>query len=255
MAESPRNVSVLEHASPRWASRKSSRFLRLIRQARHSRPAIKTDPESFRNRAPPLIAQFRQEGILRALSLPSLWRGSLVPGFPPKGGRPGTTPCVPMFRSLSNSMFSKIARAIEETAHELRLLNDTLKTALEELQTLPPGSADLERLAALEGRIEAVFGIVEAGLIEMKARKAAAAASEARERGHLKRAEAALELAQELEGGEEGDSFEAAGRAYAGVVSPGDDGAEPEQGVLPLPDGVEGRVSGLAAVRAAKHGA
>jgi len=126
-----------------------------------------------------------------------------------------------------------------------------LKDAAEALRKSSEGTTDPERLAVLEGRIEAVDGRVEGGLIEMGALKAAARAAEDRGRHHLKRAEKTLALATELEGSEEVDSFEAAGRAYGLQPPPGDD-AEVDE-VPPLPSRVANHVGGRETAKAAKR--
>ncbi len=113
------------------------------------------------------------------------------------------------------------------------------------------GSKDAQRITELEGRIEGILGVVEAGIIKMDASKAAAMAAEQRARGTLARAEKLAETLDSDPGGEEEDSFLKAARAYADVVPPGDD--ETGNGMPPLPDGVESRRAGLQAVRGAKR--
>lgn len=136
-----------------------------------------------------------------------------------------------------------ITEAIGWVARELGVLAELLRESSE-------SGGDPARLASLESRIEAVVGMVDAGLVKAESLKAAARAAEDRERGHMKRAEAALELAQRVEGGAEVDPFDEVGRAYADLAATGD---APEDVLQAVPSGLEDRRAGLAAVRAKKR--
>lgn len=141
---------------------------------------------------------------------------------------------------------------------ELAALNVTALRLHQVIRTLSERPHDGEAIAALgtrvaelEGAIEAVAGRAEAGLVEMGAIKAASAAHEQRARGHLKRGEAAYELARGIEGGEEVDSFEAVGRAFERGVYDRDDAEEP--GVSALPSGVENSSTDREIAKSAKR--
>jgi len=149
-------------------------------------------------------------------------------------------------------MFKKIVNELKGIRDCLDSLEEGLRIASEANQKGSAGGVDAERLSALEGRIEVILGQVEAGITKAEALKATARAAEDRERGHAKRAEGYLELAKGIEGSEDGDPFETAGRAYAEAISGGNDDEGP--GLSPVPNGVEGRRSGLARVRQAKRG-
>lgn len=109
-----------------------------------------------------------------------------------------------------------------------------------------------KELATVQRRIEQVEGRVEAGLIEMGAKVAAARAAEERERNHMKRAEKYAEAVDDVEGSQEEDPFEAVGRAYADLARAGD--GPPLEGVPPLQPGLENGLSDLDSARAAKRG-
>lgn len=160
-------------------------------------------------------------------------------------------PCVQTTLSIRCGMFKKIRNELAGIREEMLNLGEWLEVVAKAIREGSEGGGDPDRLSALEGRIEAVTGRVEAGLVEMGALKAASRAAEDRERGHRKRAEASLELARELEGGQEVDSFEAVGRAYADLVDSGDD--PPSEGVQGVSLGVENGITGRARARAAKR--
>jgi len=63
-------------------------------------------------------------------------------------------------------MFKRITHSLEGIRSEVRALTSTLRSASEALRDIPSGSVDAERLSELEGRIEQVLGIVEAGIIK-----------------------------------------------------------------------------------------
>jgi hypothetical protein len=87
----------------------------------------------------------------------------------------------------------------------------------EALQAHPSEPIGTDRLSALEGQLAAMQGIMDSTLIKAESLKAAARASEERERGHMTRAEKALELARGSQTGAEEDPFEVAGREYAAL--------------------------------------
>jgi len=133
----------------------------------------------------------------------------------------------------------------------LNALGESLDQVTVAIGALSEGTGDGERLSSLEGAVEAVRGEIAASKVYVDAQHAAARASEDRERSHMKRAEKALELAERTEGGEAVDSFEAFGRAYAGVAAEGDD--EPVDGVSPVPEGVVPRSASGSMARAQKR--
>jgi len=136
-------------------------------------------------------------------------------------------------------MFRKIIRSLDGIRLEVQSVTKALRL-LSEAQQDPPVNEHLaERLAQLEGRLEAVVGTIDAGIIKAESLKGAARASEERARGHMKRAEAANELAQSLEGGEDADPFEQVGRAYESLVSEGDEA--PLEQLSPVHNGVDNR--------------
>lgn len=133
-------------------------------------------------------------------------------------------------------MFGKITRELAGIRLELRAFVVAVRASTDVLQNSLESNPESERLATLEGRIEQVAGLVEAGITKAEALKATARAAEDRARGHQKRGDAAVELARSIEGSEDEDPFEAAGRAFADVVSEGD--GEPSEGVPAVRDGV-----------------
>ena len=148
-------------------------------------------------------------------------------------------------------MFGKITRELNGIRLELRAFVVAVRAATDVLETSLEGGTDNERLATLEGRIEQVAGLVEAGITKAEALKATARAAEDRARGHQKRGDAAVELARSIEGSEDEDPFEAAGRAFAGVVSEGDGDAG--EGVPPVSNGLESYGTRGDTARAAKR--
>jgi len=149
-----------------------------------------------------------------------------------------------MFKRIRNEL-TGIRVAVAGVASGVRVLSER-----------PQPSADTnalaDRVSSLEGAIESIRGLVEAGLVEAGAIKSAARASEERARGHMKRAEGYVKLAESVEGSEEEDPFETIGKAYADILPPGND--EGSEGLPPMPNGLEGRREGLSMVRAAKRG-
>jgi len=149
-------------------------------------------------------------------------------------------------------MFKKIAGELHAIQMVLVGLGGAVRHLSDGLREGSEGSADPERLTALEGAIERLRGEMDATIIKAESIRGAARAAEDRGRGHMKRAEAALEAAESIEGGEDIDPFESAARAYAEQLSSGDD--ETNGGLPFVPQNVEDFAQGLAAVRAAKHG-
>jgi hypothetical protein len=148
-------------------------------------------------------------------------------------------------------MFKKICRELGGIRFEIKTLVSTLRMASGVLQSVTEGAVDPERLAKLEGRLEAVVGEVQAGVIKADALKATARAAEDRARGHMKRAEGYAKLVTDLEDDEETDPFEAAGRAFDGVVPERND--EANGGVHVLPNSVADRRQGRELAKAAKR--
>jgi len=148
-------------------------------------------------------------------------------------------------------MFKKKEQALALIAAKMDTLADGLTLVVEALQASVGEPSEPERIAELEARLGSVLGEVEGVLIKADALKAAARASEAREMGHRKRAEAALELAQSIEGGEEEDSFATIGRAYAGVVP--EDHEATSEGLPPMRNSVGVGTSGRDRAKAAKR--
>jgi len=111
-------------------------------------------------------------------------------------------------------MFKKVCSELNGIRLQLDALTKALRIASDGFREGSLGSGDPERISILEGRIESVIGMVEAGITKAESLKGAARAAEDRTRGHMKRAEAALELAESAGGGEEIDPFEAAGRQF-----------------------------------------
>jgi len=151
-------------------------------------------------------------------------------------------------------MFKKIVDGLEAIRIEAALLVSAVRIASDRLRALGEGTADHERLSALEGRIEQLQGQIDAGIIKAEALKATARAAEDRARGHQKRGEAAYELAQSLEG--ERDPFEVAAERFSqenGVPQADGDGGEIE-GVPPVSSSVGDRATDVQIARNAKHG-
>jgi len=150
-------------------------------------------------------------------------------------------------------MFRKVTHELSEIRHAVLLLEQAVRIASERLHDGPLGTDMADRIASLEGAIEAVAGVVDAGLTQMEAKGAAAKAAEERARGHMKRGARALEAAKSLEDGEEPDPFEERAREYGKLYSGNADDSEVGEvsGVHPS---VEAGLSGLDAVRAAKRG-
>jgi len=148
-------------------------------------------------------------------------------------------------------MFKRISRELSGIRYEIKTLVSTLRMAAEVLRDVTEGGVDPERLAKLEGRLEAVMGEVQAGVIKADALKATARAAEDRARGHMKRAEGYAKLVTDLEDDEETDPFEAAGRAFEGVLPERDD--EANGGVPVLPNSVAHRRQGRELAKAAKR--
>jgi len=148
-------------------------------------------------------------------------------------------------------MFKKIVTALEDIRKVLFAIGEELEGLSKTLRGISEGSTEGERVTALEGAVESLNGRVEAGIVQQEALKAAARAAEDRGRGHLQRAEKALELAKTLDGGEDLDPFEAAGREYQRQLSPGD---EDEGGdVQAVQNGVVGSGGRASVARAAKR--
>jgi hypothetical protein len=147
-------------------------------------------------------------------------------------------------------------RKITQELHGIRLMIADMVKAIRiisEASQEGPAYGDMpERLSTLEGRLAVALGDIDAGILKADSLKAAARASEERERGHMKRAEAAVELAKELEGGEETDPFEAAGRWYS-EHGPGNDEGSTANGVPSVPEGMEISRSGRDMAKAAKR--
>jgi len=149
-------------------------------------------------------------------------------------------------------MFKRIGDELDGIRHEMINLGKWLELLCKTLREVSEGSTEGERVSALEGAVEAIRGEVAGGLVKAEALKAAARAAEDRERTHMKRAEAALELAKGVEGGEDVDPFEAAARAYADVVSEGD--GEAVEPLSPVSHGVVSIDQSREIARAAKRG-
>lgn len=148
-------------------------------------------------------------------------------------------------------MFGKIETRLEEIRARLEAIRQTLEFIGDGVRALSEGGADGDRLSSLEGAVKAVRGEMAGNRVYVDAQLAAARASEDRERGHKNRAEAALELAKRTEGGEEVDSFEEIGRAFASVVPEGND-AESE-GMYPVPESLVSSRAGAATARSLKR--
>jgi len=149
-------------------------------------------------------------------------------------------------------MFSKIRAQLNGIQLELHAIGASLRRAVDVLQESPGPGADADRLNEIERRLEVIMGEVDAGLIRGEALKQTALAAEDRARNHSKRAEVHAKLVEELEGGEDEDSFETVGRAYAKLLPSGNDAGGED--VPPVPAGLDARREGLAMVRAAKRG-
>jgi len=148
-------------------------------------------------------------------------------------------------------MFSKTKGLLNGIQLELHAIGASLRRAVDVLQDSPGPGADADRLNEIERRLEVIMGEVEAGVIRAEAHRQTALAAEDRARNHSKRAEVHAKLVSELEGGEDEDSFETVGRAYAGLLPPRND--EGSEGVSPVSNGLETRQQSLAMVRAAKR--
>lgn len=148
-------------------------------------------------------------------------------------------------------MFNKICEAIDRLRTEVGVMQRTVGYAVEVFKESTEGTGDDARLSALEGRIESILGIVEAGIIKSDSLKAASLAADDRARNHMKRAEKYAELVA----GEDADPFEIAARAFNGAVpaADGDAKARPGEGMPDVSAGMESRRERLEAVRAAKH--
>jgi len=150
-------------------------------------------------------------------------------------------------------MFRKINHTLNGIRVELIGIGNTLRHLPDALQDMDRGGADPDRVSALEGRMESILGIVEAGITKGEALKATALAAEDRARHQAKRAEKYATLISEHENGDEADSFAEIGKAFQGVVPDGDDEAEPAVGVQVLPHSVADRRAGREAAKAAKR--
>jgi len=148
-------------------------------------------------------------------------------------------------------MFRKITSELKGIRTELGVLGTGLRIIADAIQAGAEGTADHERLSALEGRIEAILGAVDAGIVKAEALKSTARAAEDRARGHAKRAEIFAELTGAPEGGEEEDPFEAAGEALEDLVASGND--EVDEAVRPVSRGLGGRRARLREVRRRKR--
>jgi len=120
-------------------------------------------------------------------------------------------------------MFSKIIRELHGIRMELKAIEGHYAGLPDAIQNMPARGADADRLEELERRFETLLGEVDAGLIRGQALKQTALAAEDRARNHAKRAEVHAKIVEELEGGEDEDSFDAVGRAYAATVPTGND--------------------------------
>lgn len=150
-------------------------------------------------------------------------------------------------------MFGKITRAIESLSEEVRTLCESQRDLLEGIQRAGRGDVDTEVLGQLQRGLEVLEGKIEAGIIRMESIRGAARAAEARERGHADRTEAALELAQGIDGSEEGDSFEEAGRAFQSQLFEGND---PEgEGLSGVQEGLDLGSEGATTARTLKRDA
>jgi len=147
----------------------------------------------------------------------------------------------------------KITEALNGIRLEANAVGKAIRALSEREREAPPYGDMPERLSSLEGRLAAALGEIEAGILRAESIKGAARASEERERGHMKRAEAALELAQQLEGSEDADPFELAARAYADVAAAGNGEASEALGLPSVPSGMENRGSGRDMAKAAKR--
>jgi len=150
-------------------------------------------------------------------------------------------------------MFKKITRELHGLRMEAHAVGASLAAIRDALQALDRGEGEAQRLSELEGQLAAFQGQIDAGITRADALKGTALAAEDRARSHAKRAEAALELAQSVEGGEDEDSFEAVGRAYAGVVPDGNGAVSPDEAVPSLPNSMAERRASRASARASKR--
>lgn len=148
-------------------------------------------------------------------------------------------------------MFRKVTDSINGLRLELAAIHKALSFASDALKVGGLTPEEASRLSALEGRLEAIMGQVDAGITREEALKGAARASEERARGHMKRAERLAESAKPPEGSEDEDSFVTAGRAYQDLLAEGN-GEDDE--VLPtMSRGLGGRRARLSRVRAKKR--
>jgi len=148
-------------------------------------------------------------------------------------------------------MFKRIVHELQVLGAEAKGLNVGLALLVNAHREGPEGGGDAERLLALEGAIERLRGEMDASIIKAESIRGAARAAEDRGRGHMKRAEAALEAVQSVESGEDEDSFETIGKAFQDYLPPGDD-----EGVEALPavsNGVAERRQSLTMARQAKR--
>jgi len=148
-------------------------------------------------------------------------------------------------------MFKRKQFDVERLNETLSAMADALGGILETFQAYDGGATDVQRVNALEGAVEALRGEIAASLIKADALKATALAAEDRARGHMKRGNAAYELAKDIETSEDVDSFEAIGRAYQGVLPEGND--ETLEDVSTLSNGLVAGRSGGSLARSAKR--
>jgi len=148
-------------------------------------------------------------------------------------------------------MFSRISNALATLSEDLRAVEKAIRTASDGLRDATLGGGDAERLASLEGAFEKLIGQVEAETIRAEAFKATARAAEDRARGHMKRGDKALELANSAEGGEEEDPFERAAREQADNGAEGNEATQPA--LLTVSQGLEDRRARRDLARSAKR--
>jgi hypothetical protein len=124
-------------------------------------------------------------------------------------------------------MFRKIVDELGRISSSVNVLTEAVHVSLEALQEGSGVATDPATIVELQRQISALEGTIAAGLKKSEATFAAARASEERERGHARRAEAHETFIRGREESEDGDSFESIARSYAGLV-PESDGASGE---------------------------
>jgi len=149
-------------------------------------------------------------------------------------------------------MFGKIIDSLDGVRDHLGRIDKSLRMLADRPHDPSTTEGMGERLSSLEGRIEGVLGVVEAGIVKMDATKAAAMAADQRARGTLKRAQEYAQLVSSSEEGEGPDPFESYARAITEHVPAGDD--EGVQGLPPMSNDVGQAGSDIARAKAAKRG-